>query len=141
MVFQAGRYRRSVPVVAVVGAALGMTLGVVSPAVADPKSDPIEIQCDDLGSFQVVVNGNGPLTPGHVDGSTQVGVPYALRTEETFTPVGGEPEPFIDEFARPAPRNQRLDHCSLHDEVSGEFGALVLDGEVWISYTPEVTQP
>jgi hypothetical protein len=136
MVFQAGRCRRSVPVVAVLGAALGMSFGVVSPAVADPKGDPIEIQCDELGSLQVVVNGNGFLTPGHVVGSTQVGVPYALRTEGTFTPVGGEPEHFIDEFARPAPRNQRLDHCSLHDEVSGEFGSLVVDGEVWISYAP-----
>jgi hypothetical protein len=121
-------------VIAAVGA-LGLSLDVTSPASADPRGDPFEIQCGELGSLQIVVNGNGSRTPGHVVGSTQVGIPYALRVERTFTPVGGEPEPFLNEFARPAPRNQRLDHCTFHDQVSGEFGSLVVDGEVWISYT------
>src|SRR5262245_10173050 len=67
-----------------------------------------------------LVECNGSVTPGHVVGSTRVGIPYALRVEGTFTPVGGEPQPFLDEFARPAPSNQRLDHCTWHDEVSLE---------------------
>jgi hypothetical protein len=133
MTFDAFPWRRCA---AVVAAALGLSLGVALPATADPKGDPFEIQCGGLGSLQIVVNGNGSLTPGHVVGSTQVGIPYALRVEGTFTPVGGEPEPFLDEFARPAPSNQRLDFCTLHDEVSSEAGTLVVDGAVWISYTP-----
>jgi hypothetical protein len=69
-------------------------------------------------------------------GSRQVGIPYALHVEGTFTPVGGEPEPFVDEFSKPAPQNGRLDHCTWHEEGSDEFGSFVVDGEVWISYTP-----
>lgn len=117
-------------------AALGLGVGAASPAAADPKGDPFEIRCGKLGSLQIVVHGNGPLTPGHVVGSTLVGIPYALRVEGTFTPAGGAPIPFLDEFARPTPQNRRLDYCTFHDEFSDESGTLVVNGQVWISYTP-----
>ena len=84
--------------------ALGLGLGLVLPAAADPKGEPIDMQCEKLGPLQIVVNGNGPMTPGHVVGSTRVGIPYKLRVEGVFTPVGGEPQPFIDEYSRNAPR-------------------------------------
>jgi hypothetical protein len=71
--------------------ALGLGLGLALPAAADPKGDPIDMQCEELESLQIVLNGNGPMTPGHVVGSTRVGIPYKLRVEGTFTPVGGEP--------------------------------------------------
>jgi hypothetical protein len=116
--------------------ALGLGLGLALPAAADPKGDPIDMQCEELGSLQIVLNGNGPMTPGHVVGSTRVGIPYELRVEGTFTPVGGEPQSFLDESARPAPRNQRLDFCTFHDEVTSPAGTLVVNGSVWVSYTP-----
>jgi hypothetical protein len=56
MTFDAFPWRRCA---AVVAAALGLSLGVALPATADPKGDPFEIQCDGLGSLQIVVNGNG----------------------------------------------------------------------------------
>lgn len=116
--------------------ALGLGLGLALPAAADPKGEPIDMQCDTLGSLQVVLHGNGPMTPGHVVGSTRVGIPYKLRVEGTFTTVGGEPQPFLDEFEKNAPRNQRLDFCSFHDEATTPAGTIVVNGSVWISYTP-----
>jgi hypothetical protein len=108
----------------------------VAPASADPqKGDVLELSCDALGTVEVVVFSNG-RSPGLVLDSTQVGIPYKLHVEGTFTPFVGEPESFVDEFEKPAPRNGRLDHCTFHEEGSNEFGTLVLDGEVWISYTP-----
>jgi hypothetical protein len=83
-----------------------------------------------------VVFSNGPSSPGLVVGSNQVLIPYTLRVEGTFTPIGGEPEPFVDEFEKPAPRNGRLDHCTFHQEGTDQFGSFELDGQVGISYTP-----
>jgi hypothetical protein len=117
--------------------AIALVVLGVSPASADPqKGDVIEVHCDVLGTIEVVVFSNGPSSPGLVVGSTQVGIPYKQHIEGTFTPVGGEPEPFVDEFTKPGPQNGRLDHCTFHQEGSDQFGSFVIDGEVWISYTP-----
>jgi hypothetical protein len=117
--------------------AVGLAAFGVAPASADPqKGDVLEISCDTLGPLEIVVFSNGSPSPGLVLGSTQVGIPYKLHVEGTFTPTEGEPESFVDEFEHPAPRNGRLDHCTFHQEESDEFGSFELDGEVWISYTP-----
>jgi hypothetical protein len=123
-----------------IGAALAIVaLGgaLAEPAGADPKKGEIlEIACDTLGTLEVVVFSNGPTSPGLVVGSTQVGIPYKLHIEGTFTPIEGEPESFVDDIDKPAPRHGRLDHCTFHQEGSDEFGSFEIDGEVWISYTP-----
>ena len=117
------------------------TVGLVglgaAPASADPKKgEVLEITCDTLGTLEVVVFSNAAASPGLVVGSNQVVIPYKFHIEGTFTPVGGEPESFVDSFEKPGPRNGRLDHCTFHQEGSDEFGSFELDGEVWISYTP-----
>ena len=89
-----------------------------------------------MGALEVVVFSNGPSSPGLVVGSNQVGIPYALHVEGTFTPTDGEPESFVDDVTKPAPRNGRTDHCTFHEEGSDETGSFVIDGEVWISYAP-----
>jgi hypothetical protein len=114
-----------------------VTLGAgVTPAVADPRGEPIQMMCDELGQVGVVVNGNGAATPGHVVGSVQIGIPYALHVTFDVTPVVGEPFIVVDTYKRPAPNHGRLDHCTFHDEFSNESASFVVDGEVWISYTP-----
>ena len=114
-----------------------LTVALAAPAGADPKKgEVLEIACDTLGTLEVVVFSNGPTSPGLVVGSTQVGIPYKLHIEGTFTPIDGEPESFVDDIDKPAPRNGRLDHCTFHQEGSDEFGSFEIDGEVWISYTP-----
>lgn len=47
-----------------------------------------------------------------------------------------EPEPILDIVERRAPAHHRLDHCTFHQEGLDELGSFVLDGDVWISYTP-----
>jgi hypothetical protein len=120
--------------------ALGIgALGVVlaAPAGADPKGgELIALSCDNLGVVEVVVFSNGSPSPGLVVDSNQVAIPYRLHVEGTFTPTDGEPESFVDEFEKPAPRNGRLDDCTFHQEGADEFGSFVIDGEVSISYTP-----
>jgi hypothetical protein len=120
--------------------ALGITalgVGLAVPAGADPKSgEVIELSCDTLGAVEIVLFSNGEPSPGLVVDSNQVVIPNRFHIEGTVTPIDGEPESFVDDFERPAPRNGRLDHCTFHQEGTDEFGSFELDGEVWISYTP-----
>jgi hypothetical protein len=129
--------KRRVAWTAVVSALALAALGV-APANADPqKGEVLAIECDTLGSLEVIIFSNGRSSPGLVIDSTQVGIPYKLELEGTFTPTGGgEPETFVDAWEHPAPRNGRLDHCTFHQEATDEFGMVVVDGDVWISYTP-----
>jgi len=108
-----------------------------TPATADPQGEPIQMMCDGLGSIGVVVNGNGAATPGHVVSSVQIGIPYALNVTYDVTPTAGDPFTVVDAYERPAPSNGRLDHCTFHDEFSNETGSFVVDGEIWLSYTPQ----
>lgn len=120
-----------------VAAPLGLMAGPVG---ADPvnakKGQILPIVCEVLGTFDVATNGNGRWTPGLVTTSNVVGMPYEFHNTGTFTPAGGEPENFTEDFAKPAPRNGRLDTCTFHLEGSNEFGTFVFDGMVKISYTP-----
>ena len=117
------------------GAVLGGVMA--APAGADPqKGEVLDLSCDVLGDIQVVVFSNGRGSPGLLVGGNQVGIPYALDLTVTFTPTGGDPMTEVEQFEKPAPRNGRLDHCTFHQEESDPSGTFVLDGEVWISYTP-----
>ncbi len=116
--------------------ATALALTIASPASADPKGDVIAMQCEKLGTVGVIINGQGAATPGHVVGSTQVGVPYALIVTGTSTPTGGDPIVFYDQVTRRAPRNGNLDYCTFHYEFADETHSVVADGQVWISYTP-----
>jgi hypothetical protein len=116
---------------------IGLSLGVAGPSNADPKGGVVPLECDMLGSIAIVVAGTiAPSTPGLAVVSTQVGVPYAITLSGTFTPVGGEPEPFLDVYERRAPAHQRIDHCTFHQEGATGSGSFVIDGDLWISYTP-----
>ncbi len=125
-------------------AALGvgaMVLGIAGAAAADPtnakKGEIRTIECDQgLGTLTIALNGNAKLTPGLVTTSTQVAVPYRSHIEASFTPTGGEIEFFVDDIEKPAPSNGRLAVCTFHDEGPAPGGTFVLDGTVWISYTP-----
>ena len=116
------------------GVALLMTTGtligiVPNAASADPHGEVITLECEVLGTFDIVTNGNGLWTPGHVVDGTQVLVPYRFRFE--FTPSGGG-EPEVFEVSKPGPANGRLDVCTF--TLEEEDGTV--NGTVWISYTP-----
>jgi hypothetical protein len=117
------------------GVALLMTTGtligiVANAAGADPArhGELITLECEVLGTFDIVTNGFGQWTPGHVVDGTQVVVPYRFRFE--FTPPGGETEVF--EVSKQGPANGRLDVCTF--TIEDPEGTV--NGTVWISYTP-----
>ena len=67
-------------------------------ATADPRNgELVPLSCDGL-SLEVVVNGNGDFTPGHVVGDTAVFVLQSIDATFQFTPPGGPTE--TDSFAR-----------------------------------------
>jgi hypothetical protein len=110
----------------------GALVGVVANAAnADPTrhGELITLECEVLGTFDIVTNGNGLWTPGHVVDGTQVVVPYRFRFE--FTPSGGG-EPEVFEVSKPGPANGRLDVCTF--TIEDPEGTV--NGTVWISYTP-----
>ena len=132
----ANRSRAGIALLAL-ASSIGLSLGVATPANADPKNGLLSLECDELGSVEIAIPGNGiATTPGLVATSTQVGIPYAITLTGTFTPLSGEPEPILDVYRRPAPAHDRLDHCTFHQEGTNESGSFELDGDVWISYTP-----
>lgn len=118
------------------------TLGVgAGPAAADPSGSPnaetLTVTCDnDLGVLEVIVNGNGDLSPGHLTTSTELGIPYQFHFTGTFTPTGGAPEPIDIQFGHPAPHNERLATCTFHEEEPIPEGWLSLDATVNVSLTP-----
>lgn len=57
---------------------LGSVALVAAPADADPKSEVIDLVCDNGSSYAIAVNGNGEFTPGHDTGSTTVLVPTSF---------------------------------------------------------------
>jgi len=79
---------------------VGLTLGILmlaalaQGAAADPinakNSLTFPATCDNGQTIQVVVNGNGDFTPGHVVGSTAVFVLQSFNFTFEFTPTGGE---------------------------------------------------
>lgn len=105
------RMRRSVTAVAAGSAAL---LLVVAPAAsaAPPERDTFAAECDDGGSYEVTVHGNGTWTPARIVGSTDVFIPVTF-SDLTFTavlPDGTEiveSEPGVDAKGDVAMRNPR----------------------------------
>jgi hypothetical protein len=80
---------------------MALTLGILMMAALaqGAAADPINAKnsltfpatCDDGQTVQVVVNGNGDFTPGHVVGSTAVFVLQSFNFTFEFTPPGARP--------------------------------------------------
>ena len=132
----ANRSRGSLALLALAGS-IGLSLGVATGATADPKHGVLPLECDELGSVEIAVPGNGyATTPGLVAASAQVGIPYAITLVGTYTPTAGSPSRSSTSSSGGRRHSGRLDHCTFHQEGDDELGTFVLDGDVWISYTP-----
>ncbi len=53
--------RAGIALLALVGS-IGLSLGLAVPANADPESGVLPLECDELGSLDVVAAGNGTAT-------------------------------------------------------------------------------
>ncbi len=121
-------------------AAAAILVAGAGPAAADPSgpdAETVRVTCGNgLGTQEVILNGNGDFSPGHVTSSTQVGIPYEFHFTGTFTPTGGAPQPIDIQFGHPAPQNGRLATCTFHEEEPIPEGWLSLDVTVNLSLTP-----
>ncbi len=70
---------------------LAFTMVALMPAaLADPKTEPLWLECQGVPSGWITANGNGPWTPAHNLDTTGNYVPYAFEFSVYFTPDGGE---------------------------------------------------
>jgi hypothetical protein len=111
-----------------------------STASADPSgaknSLTIPASCDNGQNVEVVVNGDGEWTPGHVVGSTSVFVPRAFDTTFEFTPVGGPTESETDTSAK-ANQHGDLVTCSIDfAQTIPDVGTFHIFGTATGVFTP-----
>jgi hypothetical protein len=104
-------------------------------AAADPRNgELIPLTCDGQ-SLEVVVNGNGDFTPGHVVGDTGVFVLQSIDATFEFTPTGGETE--SESFTRSkANLHGDLVTCSFDFSETTPEGTFRASGTVTGTFTP-----
>ena len=123
--------------VATLAAMAVLALVGASPVSADPRNAFIfDLACESLGTVTNASFSNGSASPGLVVDSNQVIHPYEWEVDITFTPTVGDPRSVSFSYARMAPKNGRLDHCTYHYEKIFPAGVAVFDGSASISYTP-----
>jgi hypothetical protein len=122
---------------AIAGAVLA--LAAFTPAAsADPlnakNSFVIPANCGGQ-TVEVVVNGNGEFTPGHVLGSTAIFVVQVLDTTFEFTPPGGPTETMTDTASKPNVHGD-LVTCSFDVTQTFPFGTVHVFGTATGFFTP-----
>ncbi len=127
------------------GILLGVTLGTAAvlagPGVAGAApvkaktSQRLSLECEKLGSIDVVRNGKGIWSAGHIVGSTRNVKPYEIHLTGTFTPKSGSPQPIDEHHVKPAPASKKLDACTFHDEFTDKSGTASVDGAVKVKYS------
>jgi hypothetical protein len=81
--------------ICVLGAALAGGSAAAAPVNA-PNATTVPLDCGAAGTFEVVVNGNGAFSPGHIVGDGGVLVPVAFG-DETFTLTDTEGNVLVEE--------------------------------------------
>jgi hypothetical protein len=93
--------RRLASALAITTLSAGLAGGTaVAAPVNAPNALTVTLNCGDAGTFDVVVNGNGVWTPGHLLDGNGVVIPVAFG-ESTFTVTDAEGN-VIDEGVEPA---------------------------------------
>jgi hypothetical protein len=114
--------------------AIGPTSAGAAPVKAK-TAEHLALHCTKLGDVEVVLNGKGTWTPGHIVGSTRVLKPYEIHVTGTFTPTSGAAQPIDDNSVKPAPKSRKLDVCTFHQEGSDPGGSFVIDGVAKVQYS------
>jgi hypothetical protein len=104
-------------------------------AAADPTNgELIPLTCDGQ-SVEVVVNGNGDFTPGHVVDDTSVFILQSIDATFEFTPTGGQPE--SESFTRSkANLHGDLVSCTFDFSESSPDGTFRAFGTATGTFTP-----
>jgi hypothetical protein len=85
-------------------------------------------------TVQIVTNGNGEFTPGHILGSTAVLVPAAFDLAFTFTPADGSPGDTETDTSSHSNIHGNVIECSLPIELNmftSPDGTFSVSGIVW----------
>jgi hypothetical protein len=95
-----GRSRVGRCIVAGAGLGVAAALSIAASASADPKTEPIQIACDNGTTYWAVANGHGVFTPAHdVDSTT---ILNATSFGEFHGVVSDSNGSVLDEFTDPA---------------------------------------
>lgn len=125
----------SLVVTFLVMAVLGASLASAAPSNAK-NAEIVALDCDGY-SLEVVVNGNGTFTPGHVVGSNQKLIPVSF--EIVASDQDGEVI-FQDSSAKGGQRNGQegsLVTCTFSDTFEDpDLGLVTFSGEVVVFMTP-----
>jgi len=121
--------------IAVLAAALAAEATSAAPSNA-PNATVVALDCGSAGAFDVVVNGNGEWTPGHLLSGNGVVVPLSFG-EQTITVRDAEGN-IVDQFTEPATAKGRA-RASGRERVSCTFSATFEDNGSTITAAGSVT--
>jgi hypothetical protein len=100
-----------------------------------PNAQEFTLDCGDAGTLVVVVNGNGPFTPGHLVDGPGVGIPVAFG-EATIVVRDAEGN-VIDEFTEPGTtkgraraRGRERVTCAFTDSFTEDGVTVTISGSV-----------
>jgi hypothetical protein len=128
--------RRIAIAVAIAALAAALTAGAAPAAPTDaPNAVVATLDCGSAGTFDVVVNGNGEWTPGHVLAGNGVVVPLSFG-EQTGTVRDPEGN-VVDQFTEPATTKGRA-RARGRERVSCTFSATFTDDGLTITVTGSV---
>jgi hypothetical protein len=113
--------------------AMGLA-GLAQTAVADPinakNSFTLTATCGDE-TVQLVVNGNGEFSPGHVVGSAAVFVPQSFDLAFEFTTPEGETFTDVEQASKPnVEQGQPLVTCTFDQTETSPEGTFHVSGTV-----------
>jgi hypothetical protein len=129
--------RRLPSVLAIAGLAAALTSGAALAVPANaPSATVVTLDCGSAGTFDVVVNGNGQWTPGHLLSGNGVVVPLSF-SEQTITVRDAEGN-VVDEFTEPAATKGSA-RARGRERISCAFSATFEDEGLTITATGSVT--
>lgn len=121
--------------IAVLAAALATAVAVAAPVNA-PNAEIVTLDCGDAGTFDVVVNGNGEWTPGHLLDGNGVVVPVAFG-ESTFVARDAEGN-VVDEGSEPATSKGNA-KARGRERVTCSFTLIFVEDGITATVTGTVT--
>ena len=129
--------RRVASVLAIAALGAGFTAVPVSAAPSNaPNATVVALDCGSAGTFDVVVNGNGEWTPGHLLAGNGVVIPLSFG-EQTVTVRDAEGN-VIDESTEPATTKGRA-RARARERITCSFSATFEDEGLTITVTGSVT--
>jgi hypothetical protein len=129
--------RRLASLLAITAIAAVLTAGAASAAPSKaPNATVVTLDCGGAGTFDVVINGNGEWSPGHLLAGNGVVVPLAFG-EQTGT-VRDQEGNVVDQFTEPATTKGRA-RANGRARVTCTFSATFEDEGLTITVTGSVT--